>query len=115
MRGSPTVIKQKGYTDRSPDGDAKHPWALGRNAQEVWAEIWDVIGPMLDSIMATGEATWSDDLLLILQRQGYPEECYFSFAFSPVRVEGGGSGKRLFCWTGTSVSINAVSSCLLFS
>lgn len=70
----------------------KHPWALGRGAREVWAEIWDVISPMLDGVMATGKATWSDDLLLILRRHGYSEECYFSFSFSPARVEGGGIG-----------------------
>lgn len=70
----------------------KHPWALGRPAATVWAEIWDVIGPMLDGVTATGEATWSDDLLLILERQGYPEECYFQFSFSPVRAEQGEVG-----------------------
>ncbi len=63
----------------------KHPWALGRPCQEVWSEIWDVIAPMFDSVIATGEATWSEDQLLLLERRGYPEECYFSFSFSPVR------------------------------
>jgi PAS domain S-box-containing protein len=70
----------------------KHPWALGRSAREVWAEIWSVIGPMLDNVTSTAQATWSDDLLLVLERRGYAEECYFSFSFSPVRVEGGGVG-----------------------
>ncbi len=68
----------------------KHAWALGRRCKEVWSEIWDVIAPMLDGVTATGEATWSDDQLLILERQGYPEECYFSFSFSPVRGAAGG-------------------------
>ena len=27
---------------------AKHPWALGRPAREVWAEIWAQIGPRID-------------------------------------------------------------------
>ena len=67
----------------------KHPWALGRLCQEVWSEIWDVIAPMLGGVMATGEATWSEDQLLFLERHGYPEECYFSFSFSPVRDAGG--------------------------
>jgi signal transduction histidine kinase len=67
----------------------KHPWALGRRCQEVWSEIWDVIAPMLGGVMATGEATWSEDQLLFLERHGYPEECYFSFSFSPVRGAGG--------------------------
>ena len=67
----------------------KHPWAVGRLCQEVWSEIWDVIAPMLDGVTATGEATWSEDQLLFLERHGYPEECYFSFSFSPVRGTGG--------------------------
>ena len=45
-------------------------------AREIWDEIWDIIGPMLDKVMSTGEATWSDDLLLFLERHGYPEETY---------------------------------------
>jgi hypothetical protein len=67
----------------------KHPWALGRPCSEVWAEIWDVIGPQLDDVRRTGAATWSDDQLLVLRRRGYPEECYFSFSFSPLRDERG--------------------------
>jgi signal transduction histidine kinase len=63
----------------------KHPWALGRLCREVWAEIWGVIAPMLEGVITTGEATWSEDQLLLLERRGYPEECYFSFSFSPVR------------------------------
>jgi PAS domain S-box-containing protein len=74
----------------------KHPWALGRRAREVWAEIWDVIGPMLNGVIATGQATLSDDLLLFLERDGYPEECYFSFSFSPVHIEAGVVG-GVFC------------------
>lgn len=68
---------------------AKHPWALGKTCRECWAEIWDTIGPMLDGVLRTGKATWSEDLLLRLERFGYPEECYFSFSFSPVQVETG--------------------------
>jgi PAS domain S-box-containing protein len=63
----------------------KHPWALGRPCEEVWSEIWDVIAPMLQGVLVTGQATWSEDQLLVLERRGFPEECYFSFSFSPVR------------------------------
>ena len=68
----------------------KHPWALGRPCREVWSEIWGVIAPMLDRVLTLGDATWSDDQLLLLERRGYPEECYFSFSFSPVRGANGG-------------------------
>ena len=33
---------------------AKHPWALGRPAREVWAEIWDDIGPRIERVLTTG-------------------------------------------------------------
>ena len=67
----------------------KHPWALGRACREVWSEIWPLIEPMLRGVLANGEATWSEDQLLMLERGGFPEECYFSFSFSPVRGESG--------------------------
>src|ERR1044072_8089830 len=42
-------------------GQTKHPHALAQPGQEVWSEIWDTIAPMLESVRATGQATWSDD------------------------------------------------------
>src|SRR6187401_2754923 len=36
----------------------KHPWALGRPAHEVWAEIWNELLPRLDQVMRHGEATF---------------------------------------------------------
>ena len=71
---------------------AKHPDALGRPGRECWPEIWHIIGPMLEGVMQRGEATWSDDLLLMLERNGYPEECYFTFSYSPICDESGDIG-----------------------
>lgn len=70
-------------------GATKHPAALGQRANECWPEVWDVIGPMLQSVLTTGQATWADDLLLLLERYGYVEECYFTFSYSPVIAEQG--------------------------
>jgi signal transduction histidine kinase len=67
----------------------KHPQALGTSARIIWAEIWDVFGKMLEHVYSTGEATWSDDQLLLLNRYGFTEECYFSYSLSPVRDERG--------------------------
>ncbi|GAA1512978.1 SpoIIE family protein phosphatase [Sphaerisporangium rubeum] len=67
----------------------KYPWALGRPANEVWAEIWDDIGPRIDAVLATGEATWDEALLLYLERSGYPEETYHTFSYSPLRDDDG--------------------------
>jgi hypothetical protein len=67
----------------------KYPWALGRPAREVWAEIWDDIGPRIGTVLATGKATWDHALLLFLERSGYPEETYHTFSYSPLRDDGG--------------------------
>nr|WP_238420941.1 SpoIIE family protein phosphatase [Streptomyces taklimakanensis] len=67
----------------------KYPWALGRPASEVWAEIWDDIGPRIDTVLSTGEATWDESLLLFLERSGYPEETYHTFSYSPLRDDAG--------------------------
>ena len=63
---------------------AKHPWALGRPAREVWAEIWDAIEARITRVLQHGEATWDEDLLLFLERSGYREETYHTFSYSPI-------------------------------
>jgi signal transduction histidine kinase len=85
------------YNDEYVDflGDAKHPAALGRPGAEVWAEIWDVIEPMLSQVMRLGEPTRSRDLLLHIDR-GYLEETYFSFSYSPIHGDDGRVG-GVFC------------------
>src|SRR5437773_2321695 len=70
-------------------GTRKHPRALGRPGRECWVDIWNVIEPMLEGALWRGEATFSDDLLLPLDRHGYREECYFTLSFSPIRDEAG--------------------------
>jgi PAS domain S-box-containing protein len=73
----------------------KHPWALGRPAREVWSEIWGEIGPRALSVLRTGEATWDEGLLLFLERNGFPEETYHTFSYSPVPDDAGGVGGML--------------------
>ncbi|MGV9727726.1 SpoIIE family protein phosphatase [Streptomyces albogriseolus] len=67
----------------------KYPWALGRPASEVWAEIWGDIGPRIDAVLGTGRATWDEGLLLFLERSGYTEETYHTFSYSPLRDDAG--------------------------
>ena len=71
----------------------KHPWALGKPANVVWSEIWKDIGPRIDRVLQTGEASWDETLPLILERGGYPEETYHTFSYSPlVGPDGGNAG-----------------------
>ncbi|WP_045744441.1 SpoIIE family protein phosphatase [Actinoplanes rectilineatus] len=68
---------------------SKYPWALGRPAHEVWAEIWHDIGPRIRTVLSTGEATWDEGLLLFLERSGYREESYHTFSYSPLHDDAG--------------------------
>ncbi|HXV42359.1 MAG TPA: GAF domain-containing protein, partial [Anaerolineae bacterium] len=83
-------------------GATKHPRSMGQRGPECWAEIWSVIGPMAESVRETGQATWSNDLLLIMDRNRYIEETYFTFSYSPIRDESGGVGGILITCTETT-------------
>ncbi len=74
----------------------KHPASLGRSGRECWNEIWPVIGPMIEGVCETGEATWSEDLLLVLDRHLPREEAYFTFSYSAIREDDGTVG-GIFC------------------
>ena len=74
---------------------AKHPWALGRPASEVWAEIWQDLIPRIDAVLRTGRATWDEGLLLFLERSGFREETYHTFSYSPLPDDSGEIGGML--------------------
>src|SRR6516164_1811321 len=77
-------------------GVTKHPGWLGRSGRECWSEIWAVMGPMWESVFATGEATWSEDFLYVLDRNLPHEEGYFTFSYSPIWDDAGAVG-GIFC------------------
>ncbi|WP_460826335.1 PAS domain-containing sensor histidine kinase, partial [Massilia terrae] len=62
----------------------KHPWALGRPVREVWPEAWDSLEPLLTDVLETGRPCRRDDLLLVLHRAGFTEECYFTVSYSAI-------------------------------
>ena len=74
----------------------KHPWALGKPASVVWREIWHEIGPMLSQAMGGNEGTYVEAQLLIMERNGYPEETYYTFSYSPIPADDGTVG-GIFC------------------
>jgi PAS domain S-box-containing protein len=67
---------------------AKHPKALGRPFQEIWSEIWSDIWPLVDAALA-GQATYMENMPLVMNRKGYDEQTWFTFSYSPVRDESG--------------------------
>ena len=66
---------------------SKHPAALGQSGSECWAEIWHIIGPMIEGPATGGPATGSEDLALLIHRSGFFEETHFRVAYSPVPDE----------------------------
>ncbi|RUT01803.1 hypothetical protein DSM106972_064260 [Dulcicalothrix desertica PCC 7102] len=74
----------------------KHLEALGQPASHVWREIWEQIAPRAASAMLNNEGTYDESLLLIMERNGYPEETYYTFSYSPVPNDQGGTG-GIFC------------------
>ena len=80
----PEMIKIYNDGYRAMLGSEKHPSALGSPAHRVWPEVWDEIGPRFDSVMRTGEPSWDEDLPLLIDRNGFLEECFFTFSYSPL-------------------------------
>jgi PAS domain S-box-containing protein len=66
----------------------KHPAALGSRFHDIWADIWPDISPLIDAAMA-GEATYRENLPLVMNRKGFPEQTWFTFSYSPVHDESG--------------------------
>lgn len=77
---------------------AKHPGALGKPTIEVWPEIWDIIGPLIEKVYQKGEASFQDDVRFLMNRGDFIEESYYSFSYSPIRDESGAVA-GLFCPT----------------
>jgi signal transduction histidine kinase len=70
----------------------KHPKALGQKGEKCWPEIWPIIKPLIDQVMAGGEATWSEDQLIPIYRNNRVEDVYWTFGYSPVIDESGKPG-----------------------
>lgn len=64
------------------------PPAIGRRFDDVWAEVWHAIGPLVERAYA-GEPTFIEDYALVIERGGRPEEAHFTFCYSPIRDDDG--------------------------
>ena len=65
-------------------GPERHPGSLGRPAREVWSEIWDVIGPQIEHVMAGRGATWNENHLVPITRHGRYEDVFWTYSYSPI-------------------------------
>ena len=88
--------------------NGKHPDALGKPAAEVWGEIWPVIKPQIDQVLAGGEATWHEDQLIPIFRNGKVEEVFWTYSYSPVIDESGTPGGVFVTVVETTKTVHSI-------
>src|SRR5690554_4290318 len=76
------MLYNEGYT-RFLDTDNSYD-ALGKRAGEVWEEIWNEIGPLLEGVKRTGKLIYQEDQLFSLKANGIVEDRYFTFSYSAI-------------------------------
>ena len=83
-------------------GPERHPSALGARGKECWAEIWDIIGPQIEYVMAGKGSTWDEDRLVPITRNGAREDVWWTYGYSPIEDEHGIRGVLVVCKDVTS-------------
>jgi PAS domain-containing protein len=73
-------------------GPERHPSALGQRGRACWAEIWPIIGPQIEQVMAGRGAVWQEDALVPVTRHGKLEQVWWTYSYSPIIDEAGGVG-----------------------
>ena len=77
-----TMIYNDAYRDML--GTHKRLVALGAPLAQVWAEVWDELGPMVEQVMSTRLPIWVADAPLMINRSDFVEETFFTFSYSPL-------------------------------
>lgn len=93
----PELIQFYNDAYRETMGPERHPSALGARGRECWAEIWDIIGPQIDYVMAGHGATWHEDQLVPVTRHGRREDVWWTYSFGPIDFDGGVGGVLVVC------------------
>ncbi len=66
----------------------KHPNSMGQDFRECWASALVTIGTAYDRAWS-GQASYLENQRMFLDRNGYLEETFFTFSFSPLRDDSG--------------------------
>jgi two-component sensor histidine kinase len=98
----PELIQFYNDAYRETMGPERHPSALGARGRECWDEIWDIIGPQIDYVMAGNGATWNVDQLVPVTRHGRREDVWWTYSFGPIDFEGKVGGVLVVCKDVTS-------------
>ena len=78
-------------------GAERHPQALGAPGRACWEEIWPIIGPQIEMVMAGQGSTWNVDQLVPVTRNGQREDVWWTYGYSPIEDEDGVQGVLVVC------------------
>jgi two-component sensor histidine kinase len=98
----PELIQFYNDAYRETMGPERHPSALGARGRECWDEIWDIIGPQIEYVMAGKGATWHEDQLVPVTRHGRREDVWWTYSFGPIDLEDEVGGVLVVCRDVTS-------------
>ncbi|MGZ5180644.1 MAG: PAS domain-containing protein [Ramlibacter sp.] len=65
-------------------GFERHPSALGQEGRQCWDEIWHIIGPQIEQVMSGRGATWNENALVPITRNGRKEDVYWTYSYVPI-------------------------------
>jgi PAS domain S-box-containing protein len=71
-------------------GPTRHPSAMGQPVKNT-SQRWPVVEELFKKVM-NGETIYHKDSKLIVDKNGYPEECYFDVSYIPIFLEDGTVG-----------------------
>jgi signal transduction histidine kinase/CheY-like chemotaxis protein len=88
-------------------GQGRHPAAMGQRGRDCWGDVWPIIWPQIDDVMARAKASWNEDELVPILRNGRLEEVYWTYGYSPVFDDDGSVGGTLVVCTETTPRVLA--------
>lgn len=57
--------------------------ALGKPFHIIWSDVWDDVKHFVDDALS-GKGTFAEDMHLVMDRNAYPEDTYWTFSYSPL-------------------------------
>ena len=88
-------------------GEGKHPTAMGQRARECWPEVWPIVGGQIEQVLRTGEASWYEDVLVPIFRNGSVEDAWWIYNYSPAFDDDGRIVGVLIICTETTAGVVA--------